>query len=86
MDIDDLAKRVHANLLSAMKRISGTSYVNGVKEPAPARGMVLAKPGFPRAYLRLQELFFYFKESITDSINYFFEFRCFKSQNLAENF
>jgi len=57
-----------------------------VKEPAPARGLVLVKPGYPKAYLRLQELFFYFKESITDSINYFFEFRCFKSQNLAENF
>ena len=57
-----------------------------VKEPAPARGMVLAKPGYPRAYLRLQELFFYFKESISDSINHFFEFRCSKSQNLAENF
>ena len=57
-----------------------------VKEPAPARGLVLTKPGYPKAYLRLQELFFYFKESITGSINYFFEFRCFKSQSLAENF
>jgi len=57
-----------------------------VKEPAPARGMVLAKPGYSKAYLRLQELFFYFKESITDSINHFFEFRCSKSQNPAENF
>ena len=57
-----------------------------VKEPAPARGMVLAKPGYPKAYLRLQELFFYFKESITGSINYLFEFRCSESQNLAENF
>ena len=83
MDIDDLAKRVHANLLSAMKRISGTSYVNGVKDPAPAWGMVLAKPGFPGAYLRLQELFFYFKESILDSINHFFEFRCSESMSLT---
>lgn len=57
-----------------------------VKEPAPARGMVLSKPGYPKVYLRLQELFFYFKESITDSINHFFGFRCSKSQNLAENF
>jgi len=57
-----------------------------VKEPAPARGMVLAKPGYPKAYLRLQKLFFFFKEVITDSINYFFEFRCSESQNLAENF
>jgi len=56
-----------------------------VKEPASARGMVLAKPVSPRAFLRLQELFFYFKESITDSINHFFEFRCSESQNLAEN-
>jgi len=58
----------------------------GVKEPAFARGMVLAKPGYPKAYLRLQELFFYFKESITDSINHFCEFRCSGSQNLVENF
>jgi hypothetical protein len=57
-----------------------------VKEPAPARGMVLAKPGYPKTFLRIQELFFYFKESITDSTNHFFEFRCSKSQNLAENF
>ena len=33
-----------------------------VKEPAPARGMVLAKPGQSRVNLRLQELFFFFKE------------------------
>jgi transposase/uncharacterized protein (UPF0179 family) len=57
-----------------------------VKEPAPARGMVLAKPGYPKAYLRLQELFFIFKEVITNSINYLFECRCSESQNLAENF
>ena len=57
-----------------------------VKEPAPARGMVLAKPGQSRVNLRLQELFFFFKEVITDSINHFFEFRCSKSQNPAENF
>jgi hypothetical protein len=56
-----------------------------VKEPAPARAMVLAKPGYLKAYLRLQELFIYFKESITDSINHFFEFRCSEAQNLAEN-
>jgi len=55
-----------------------------VKEPAPARGMVLAKPGYPKAYLRLQELFFYLKESITGSIKHFFEFRCSAPQNLAE--
>lgn len=57
-----------------------------VKEPAPAWGMALAKPGYPKAYLRLHELFFYFKESITDNINHFFEFRWSESQNLAENF
>ena len=57
-----------------------------VKEPAPARGMVLAKPGQSRVNLRLQELFIFFKEVITDSINHFFEFSCSKSQNLAENF
>ncbi len=57
-----------------------------VKEPAPARGMVLAKPGYPKAYFRLQELFFFFKKVITDSINHFFELRCSESQNLAENF
>jgi len=48
--------------------------------------MVLAKPGYPKAYLRLQELFFNFKEVITDCINYLFEFRCTESQNLAEIF
>jgi transposase/uncharacterized protein (UPF0179 family) len=57
-----------------------------VKEPAPARGMVLAKPGQSRVNLRLQELFFFFKEVITDRINHFFEFSCSESQNLAENF
>ncbi len=57
-----------------------------VKEPAPAQGMVLAKPGYPKAYFRLQELFFFFKKVITDSINHFFELRCSESQNLAENF
>lgn len=56
-----------------------------IKEPAPALGMVQDKPGHLKAYLRLQELFFYFKEVITDSINYLFEFRCSESQNLAEN-
>ena len=60
--------------------------VRHIKEPAPAQGMVLAKPGYPKAYLRLQELFFIFKEVITDSINYLFEFRCSESRNLAENF
>ncbi len=48
--------------------------------------MVQAKLGHPRAYLMLQELFFYFKEVITDSRNHLFEFRCSESQNLAENF
>jgi len=57
-----------------------------VKEPVPARGMVLAKPGQSRVNLRLQELFFFFKEVITDRINHFFEFSCSESQNLAENF
>jgi len=57
-----------------------------VKEPAPARGMVLADPGQSRVNLRLQELFIFFKEVITDSINHFFEFSCSESQNLAENF
>ena len=56
-----------------------------VNEPAPSRAMVLAKPGYLKAYLRLQELFIYFKESITNSINHFFEFRCAALQNLAEN-
>ena len=60
--------------------------VQHIKEPAPAQGMVLAKPGYPKACLRLQELFFIFKEVITDSINYLFEFRCSESHNLAENF
>ena len=60
--------------------------VRHIKEPAPAQGMVLAKPGYPKAYFRLQELFFIFKEVITDSINYLFEFRCSESRNLAENF
>jgi transposase/uncharacterized protein (UPF0179 family) len=58
--------------------------VRHIKEPAPALGMAKAKPGHPRAYLMLQELFFYFKEVITDSINHLFEFRCSESQNLAE--
>jgi len=57
-----------------------------VKESAPARGMFLAKPGYQKAYLRLQELFYFFKGVITDSINHFFEFRCSKSQNLAYKF
>jgi len=60
--------------------------VRHVKEPAPALGMVQAKPRHPRAYLRLQELFFYFKEVITNSINHLFEFRCSMSQHPAENF
>jgi transposase len=60
--------------------------VRHIKEPAPALGMAKAKPGHPRAYLMLQELFFYFKEVITDSINHLFEFRCSESQNLAESF
>lgn len=55
-----------------------------VKEPAPARGMVLAKPDYPKAYSRLQGLFFYLKESITGSIKHFFDFRCSAPQNLAE--
>jgi len=46
----------------------------------------LPKPDYPKAYLRLQELFFIFKEVITDSINYLFEFRCSESRNLSENF
>ena len=57
--------------------------VRHIKEPAPALGMAKAKPGHSRAYLMLQELFFYFKEVITDSINHLFEFRCFESQNMA---
>ena len=57
-----------------------------IKEPAPALGMVQAKPGHPRTYLRLQELLFYFKEVITNSINHLFEFRCAELQNLAESF
>ena len=56
-----------------------------VKEPAPALGMVQAKPGSPEAYSRLKELFFYFKEFITNSIDHLFEFRCSGAQNLAEN-
>jgi transposase/uncharacterized protein (UPF0179 family) len=60
--------------------------VRHIKEPAPALGMAKAKPGHSRAYLMLQELFFYFKEVITDSINHLFEFRCSESQNLAEIF
>ncbi|MBW2640700.1 MAG: transposase, partial [Deltaproteobacteria bacterium] len=60
--------------------------VRHIKEPAPALGMAKAKPGHPRAYLMLQELFFYFKEVITDSINHLFEFRCSESQNLADSF
>ena len=44
------------------------------------------KPGYPKGYMGLQELFFIFKEVITDSINYLFEFRCSESQNLAEKF
>ena len=60
--------------------------VRHIKEPDPALGMAKAKPGHPRAYLMLQELFFYFKEVITDSINHLFEFRCSESQNLAESF
>jgi transposase/uncharacterized protein (UPF0179 family) len=60
--------------------------VRHIKEPAPALGMAKAKPGHSRAYLMLQELFFYFKEVITDSINHLFEFRCFESQNMAEIF
>ena len=59
--------------------------VRHIKEPAPARGMVQAKPGQSRAYLRLQQLFFDFKEVITNSISYFFKFRCSEAQNLAEN-
>jgi len=59
---------------------------SGSKEPAPALGMVQAEPGQSRAYLRLQQLFFDFKEVITDSINYLFEFRCSELQNLAEKF
>jgi hypothetical protein len=57
--------------------------VRHIKEPAPALSMAKAKPGHSRAYLMLQELFFYFKEVITDSINHLFEFRCSESQNLA---
>lgn len=60
--------------------------IRHIKEPAPALGMVQAKPGLLNAYLRLQELFFCFKEVITDSINCLFEFRCFGSQKLTENF
>ena len=55
--------------------------VRHIKEPAPALGMAKAKPGHSKAYLMLQELFFYFKEVITDSTNHLFEFRCFESQN-----
>ena len=59
--------------------------VRHIKEPAPALGMVQAKPGQSRAYLRLKQLFFDFKEVITNSISYLFGFRCSESQNLAEN-
>lgn len=59
--------------------------VQHIKEPAPALGMVQAKPGQSRAYLRLQQLFLDFKEVITDSISYIFKFRFSEAQNLAEN-
>ncbi len=59
--------------------------VRHIKEPAPALGMVQTKPGQSRAYLRLQQLFFDFKEVITNSISYLFKFRCSEAQNLAEN-
>jgi hypothetical protein len=60
--------------------------VRHIKEPAPALDMAKAKPGHSRAYLMLQELFFYFKDVITESIKHFFEFRCSESQYLAESF
>ena len=60
--------------------------VRHIKEPALVLDMAKAKPGHPRVYLMLQELFFYFKKVITDNINHLFEFRCSESQNLAESF
>ncbi len=42
--------------------------------------MAQAKPGYQRACLSLQELFFYFKEVVTRSSNHFFAIKCYEGK------
>jgi transposase/uncharacterized protein (UPF0179 family) len=50
------------------------------KEQAPALAMVKAKPGCRQAYLRLQRLFFFFKEVTTRIINQIFSIKCYAGE------
>ena len=54
--------------------------LRNAKEPAPALGMVKAKPGRPQAHLRLQALFFNFKEVGTRNINQIFSIKCYAGE------
>ncbi len=47
-----------------------------IKEPDPAWGMGQAKPGNQTTYLRLKELYLYFKEVITRSVDQLFVVKC----------
>jgi hypothetical protein len=49
-----------------------------IKEPATALGRVQPKPGYQKTYFSLKELYFYFKEVVTRSINQFFEIKCYQ--------
>ena len=54
--------------------------ISNIKEQAPAMAMVQAKPGYQRACLSLQELFYYFKEVVTRSSNHFFAIKCYEGK------
>ena len=47
-----------------------------IKEPDPAWGMDQTKPGNHTTYLRLKELYLYFKEIITRSVDQLFVVKC----------
>jgi transposase len=49
-----------------------------IKEPTPALGRVQPKPRYRETYFSLKELFFFFKEVVTRSINQFFTIKCYQ--------
>ena len=55
-------------------------FLRHAKEPAPALGMAKAKPRRPKAYLRLQALFLYFKQVCTRNINQIFSIKCYAGE------
>ena len=49
-----------------------------IKEPAPALGRVEPKSRYQKTYFSLKQLFFYFKQVVTGSINQFFTITCYQ--------